>query len=311
MKRLPGWAVGIVAAVAFWVVSALPWVVGGLGWGVGGFRLPIQNLWGTEISPHALPLVALPFSPYYLAQLLTMTTIGGMAAAFTALLGRQSGPGHRGRSLLPALAGGGIGALLAIGQSWAVVSGGLEESTAATGYVIALVGLCLTGAIVGLASGAVLVAGPSVLRAAAAAVASIALGPWFGVLILRDPMTIGAIGVWLFDHLGWVSGVILGIGLALTGLRPRTRIVGWAVALAIAWIGPAAIAALGYAGASAPGLWSGGLAALVDAGTDVFVAALDPGNRPLGPYGLAIVVGALGALWAVRRTGPDTVPLSA
>lgn len=306
MRRLPGWGVGIVAALAFWVVGSFPWLVGGLGWGVGGLRLPIQSFWGTETPVGALPLVALPFSRYLLAQLLTMTTIGGIAAAFVALLGRRSGSGARSlrAALVPALAGGSIGALVAIGQSWVVVSGGLERSTAATTYITALVGLCLTGTILGLASGAALIAGPPVLRAPGAAVASIAMGPWLGVLVLRDPITIGVTSLWLLDHLDWASGLVLGIGLALTGLRPRTRILGWAAALAIAWIGPAVIAAIGYAGRSAPGLWASGPAALVDVGRDLFVAALDPGNRGLGPYGLAIVVGVLGALWAMRRPGP-------
>lgn len=50
-------------------IGLLPWLVTGL-------RLPLQNLWAIDTLPEQMPRVLLPFSQYFLGQILSMLILG-------------------------------------------------------------------------------------------------------------------------------------------------------------------------------------------------------------------------------------------
>ena len=49
-------------------------------WLISGARLPLQNLWGTEVLPEQMPVSLLPLSQYKLTTLVAFLTAGGAVA---------------------------------------------------------------------------------------------------------------------------------------------------------------------------------------------------------------------------------------
>lgn len=282
----------LVAALAWWLVGALPWVVRGL-------RLPLQNLWGTDQAPDSMPLVALPFSQYSLALLLAITVVGGVAAALTSLI-RPDRP----RARRAAVAGGALAAAIAITQTALVVHQGLDHSSRASIYLTALVAVASVGAVVGLAVGWALAGRGRAARAMAASVLAVVTTSWLNTLMVPDPVTIGDLQRTLLTVAPWVAGAVAGIGLALCPPRGTRTVLGWVVALTILWVGPALIIAVTYVAGSRVLLAHSPPAELFDAGWDVFRAALQPASHPIGPFALAIVIGLAGLL--VRQGVPRT-----
>jgi hypothetical protein len=284
----------LVGALVWWVVGALPWVVRGL-------RLPLQNLWGTDQRPEEMPLVALPFSQYSLALLLAVTVVGGVAAALTSLI-RPDPPAAR----RAAVAGGALAAIVAITQTTLVVHRGLDHSNRADTYLAALVAVASVGSVVGLAVGWALVGRARAARAVAAAVLAVATASWLNVLVVPDPVVISDAQSALLTAAPWVAAAVAGVGLALCPPRGVRAVLGWVVALAILWLGPALVIAVSYVAGSRVLLAHSPPAELLDAGWDVFRAAVHPANHPIGPFVLAVLVGLSGLL--LRQGVPHPRP---
>lgn len=282
----------VVGALAWWVIGALPWVLRGL-------QLPLQNLWGTDQAPDAMPQVALPFSQYSLALLLGITVVGGAAAALTSLI-RPARPQAR----RAAVAGGALAATVAITQTAVVVHRGLDHSSRADLYLKALIAVACVGSVVGLLVGWALVGRGRAARAVAAAVLAVVATSWLNALIVPNPTVASGAQVTLMTLTPWIAGAVAGIGLALCPPRGIRAVLGWLVAVVILWVGPPLITAMSYIASSRGLLATSSPQELFDAGSDVFRAAVLPQNHPIGPFVLAVLIGLAGLL--LRQGVPRT-----
>lgn len=274
----------LVGAVTWWVIGTLPWLLTGL-------RLPLQNLWRTEQPPEAMPLVALPFNQYYLAFLVAVGVVGGVAAALTGLTAPRDR--HRG-AVRAALAGAAVAAAAAVAQTSIVVRNGLDGSTRSELYLSALVAVTVLGAVLGLLVGHAVAAGRPGPRAVGLAVLSVLLSGWLGMFLrIQDPLDTELL-VTVSRVIPWVTAVVAGIGLALCPPRSRRAIIAWVAALVVLWVGPALVTAVTYVtGSRAILAWSPP-SEWLDAGLAVFRAALLPGNKALVPLALTVAIGLLG-----------------
>ncbi|MEO7268488.1 MAG: hypothetical protein ABIW49_04695 [Knoellia sp.] len=136
------------------------------------------------------------------------------------------------------------------------------------------------------------------------ALAASLVGSWFVDLILRRPDQVPDWVNRIAQVHPWVSGIALGVVLAVFGYRPASRLVGWLVALAIAWVVPSVLTAMVYATSyvSQGSLRGEQLREVADAGRDVFVQSLSPGNHITGPLVAAVAIGVVGATWRLNRS---------
>ncbi|RIJ44165.1 hypothetical protein DZG00_16125, partial [Clavibacter lycopersici] len=149
---------------------------------------------------------------------------------------------------------------------------------------------------------ALLARAPAGLAVVAAAVPVVLLGGWLGGLVSR-----GATGMLsdtayaILPVISWVPPVVLGVAIALTGLRSVGRIVGSIVAVLLLWVGTAVVVGVTYALGNRVLLRYP--LELLDAGGMVGGAVLRGEGGVLGQLAVAVVVGILGALVvrAVRR----------
>jgi hypothetical protein len=277
-----------------WVVGALPWIVSGL-------RLPISDAW-PSLPPGGTPRVALPFGEYAFQPLALVGVIGGAAAVAVSLLTR---PGTR-RPRLIAAGGGLLGLAVALVQTVAVVRGALGPRAEARLLVVALVAVALVAAVLGLLAGAGLVARRGWAWVLGAGLVAALVGPWVNDLVHRGPASDGSWTSFVTQWHMWLGGALLGLALAVAGLRTMGRLVVWIGALAILWVVPAALTALNYVTyyGTRQALGPGVVAEVLDAGRDVFVAALGPGVRTFGPVVLAALIGLVAVLGRSLRPGP-------
>lgn len=294
-RVLPAWGVLVAGAVAYWLVGHLPWIVEGM-------RLDVSPAWPDRETVE-MPRVAMPFGEYQFQALLVQGVAGGTAAlAVSRLAGSSVG---RPRVLA---AGGALAALVvALAQTLLTVRPALATaghvSDEARLLVAALVVAALGSGALGLLVGAGVAGGrgwPWLLGGATAASLS---GSWLVDLVSRGPQADPA---WLLRAAmwhPWVSGVLLGIVLAVFGFRPASRVVGWLPALAIAWLVPSVLTTVSYVTHSASRAPLGRSAALelADAGRDVFVQSLLPSHHAIGPLALSLVIGVAGSS-LVRRS---------
>lgn len=284
-RILPGWAVVLGATAALWVVGFLPWVVEGL-------RLPSSAAW-PGIRTIEGPRVALPFGEQGVTTLLVSGVVGGTASLCVSLLAAPRVT----RARVLAAAGGAMGLLAALAQTWATVRPGLARTDEATLLLAGLVAATVGSGVLGLLVGAGVARGrgwPWLLGGATAAAVA---GSWLVDVVDRGP---GSVPSWLGQVLQWhpwLTGALLGGVLAVFGREPVGRLIGWVVALAIAWVVPSVFTAVTYAVAYAGQgtLTSSHRTEVLDAGRDVFVQSLSPDGRSLGPLVLAVVLGLVGS----------------
>lgn len=245
--------------------------------------------------------MALPFGEYAFQALGTVGVIGGAAAVAVSLLAREGTPWPR----LIAAAGGLLGLAVALAQTVHVVQGALAPRTEARMLVVALVLVALAGVALGLLAGGGLVRRKGWSWVLGAALVAALVGPWLLDLVHRGPASSNPLLSALDRWHPLLGGVLLGVALAACGLRSTGHLVGWVGALAILWMLPAALTALNYTTyyVTRVPLHSGAVAESLEAGGDVFVAALGPDARTLGPVVLAVFIGAGVLLWRSRRRG--------
>ena len=285
-QRLGGWAVFGPAALTAWVVGALPWIVSGL-------RLEISEAW-PSLPPGGTPRVALPFGEYAFQPLVVVGVIGGAAAVGVSLLARRG----TSRPRLIAAGGGLLGLTVALVQTVLVVKGALAVRSEARLLVVALVAVVLVATVLGTLTGAGLVARRGWAWVLGAALVSALVGPWLNDLVHRAPASDGAWTSAVTQWHPWLGGALLGFALAVDGLRTMGRLAVWIGALALLWVVPAALIALNYVTyyGTHQKLGPGVVAEVLDAGRDVFVAALAPGVRTFGPVVLAAMIGTAAVL---------------
>lgn len=287
-RVLPGWAVLPLAAAVWWVVGFLPWIVEGM-------HLS-SSAWPMTLTLEG-PVAALPFSEFGFPTLLVCGVIGGTAAL---AVSRLAAPGVSHPRLLAAT-GGVVAVLASLAQTWRAIEPAKAETDEATLLLVALVVATVVFAAVGLLVGAGVARGrgwPWVLGGATGASLS---GSWVLDLLDRGQ---GPLPGWLAQVLlwhPWVVGILLGGVLAVVGFRPTGRVVRWVVALAIAWVVPSVLTAMTYAVfyfSQGPVTRAHAMEVL-DAGSEVFVQSLSPGDRHLGSLVLAVVIGVTGS-WRRR-----------
>ena len=287
-----GTAVGIVGAV----VGLLPWIVTGM-------HLPLQNLWETSVADERdMPIAFLPFSQYFLTFLVALLVTGAGVVGVTA---RRLRP-RLGRSGVVAAFGGLVLVhVVAVVQTTVVTTAGLGmDRSVGTGgaisaseiYVVALVvGSALT---VLLGAGLVLLLAfaPDGIAVVALAVVAVAFAEWLRGSVL-PPVTLSTglqstIAGWAW----WVAPVVVGLAIALTGVRTAGRVVGVLLALVVLFVGPALLTAVdGAAGMRALAAYP---LELVSFGSGLFGSVL---GRGLAAVVLAAVIGCVGVVLRRRH----------
>jgi hypothetical protein len=270
----------------FVAIGAAAAALGLLGWLLRGPRLPLQNLWAVETLPDDMPVVLLPFSQYEATFLIALLVTG---SALAGLIARPVA-GTRRRAALAALAGVLLVQVIAIAQTVAVVSSGLEDSNRSTLYLAAIGAIILLGLICGVGVFLLLALAPRAGATLGAGLAAIAAGWWLSgalsTVILFAPYDSPLLSV-----LRWVPAVLLGLALGWCGLATPGRVVAWVLDLALLWGIPAVATGVFYVLGSRVALGSE-QAALVGDGLRVIAAAATSGAT-LPPVVAAAVIGAV------------------
>lgn len=296
LRALPAWAVLVVAAVAFWVVGFLPWIV-------SGTHLEVSSAWA-RFDTILGPVVMLPFNEYAISELFVGCVIGGTAALAVSRLAAPEVAHPR----LIASCGAAIALITSLGQTYFTVRPGLADTNEARVLVGALFAAVLGSGAFGIVVGAWAARGRGWLWLLGGATAAAFSGWWFADLISRRPDVAPQWVLTLGQWSPWISGILLGVVLAVFGLRPVSRLLGWVVGLAIAWVAPSLMISIAYASAYASqGTWNRGrVSEILDAGRDVFVQSLAPSAHVIGPDVVAVIVGVVGWVLLSSR-GKQTV----
>lgn len=298
-RGLPMWAVGILAALAYWVVGTLPWIVRGL-------ELPVPESWLRDAAGVA-PWVALPFVPGLVDLLIVVAACGGIAAQLVAFAGRRSEDDYRAGAALAATLGGVVGAAATIGQSTLALRDGLEPTTEAGLLVAGMGAAAALSTAAGLVIGLGIVVGGAWVRVLAVAVAAGLLPSWAGGVARGLLGTESGIALTVGQSAQWVAAGIVGLTLGIYGLRPARRVVTWLLVLLVVWTVPAALTAAFYLSSllRPTAVQPGAIQDLLDAALQVFRLALRPENHQLQTILLTIGFGLAGATWPRRRTAPS------
>jgi len=294
----PALAFGIGAVIA--LVGLAPWL------GTGA-RMPLQNLWATEAMPDDMPLVLLPLSNYYAVSAAALLVIGAAIAGTVVAIVRARGLSM---SVSATLAGLLVVQVAALAQSALALAGGLGDESRARLYLWVLIAAVLLAmglgvlVLLGIASRRPV---PATLAIAAAAVA---LGTWLSeALVLVMPGgTGGPVIVWQFAE--WLPAIVTGVAVGWCGVRTLGRTVASLAAVALIWVGPAALVALFYGLGSR--IYLQNPEELVPAMKQAFQMAL--GSVGHGPQRLAITMGVAAlswlalAGWSRMRTAREGAP---
>ncbi|WP_317232635.1 hypothetical protein [Clavibacter capsici] len=288
-------AVGVAAAV----LGLLPWILAGL-------RLPLQNLWREQITDAGdMPIALLPFNQYTAGLLAAVIVVGGGIAGVAARALRARLPRHgswlvvAGLLLVQVVALVQTSAVTADGLGVDDVSGAGDRTGASISeaqvYLVAFVGgTAATVLLAGLVA-ALVARAPAGLAVVATAFPVVLLGEWLGGLVSPGPT--GALSETAYASLpviSWVPPVVLGVAIALTGLRTVGRVIGSVVAVLLLWIGTAIVVGVTYALGNRSMLRYP--LELLDASGMVGGAVLRGQGGVLGQLAVAVVVGILGAL---------------
>ena len=302
--RLAGMARAVRISIAFVAAAGLAWLVGALPWLVHGARLPTSSLW-PDLSAGRTPRVALPMGEYEMGALVAMQIVGGFAGVALPRLLRLSPRG----SWVPAL-GAVTGLGVALGCT-AVVIGPHLASAASLRLLVQLffaagIGAGLLGVVAGVVSDSgrrwVSGWGPGLAGGLLAGVSTY----WVSDLVVSDSLSPNGFQVHVLEVGRWLVLPILAAALVLCwarGARVVVRVLGWVLALGVAWVLPAMLTAADFPG---PMLHrsmdtSDGIREIVTATLQVFRGALAPDNHLWLAYALAPVVALGWLLGRVRR----------
>lgn len=256
-----------------------------------GLRLPLQNLWNSQVTePEDMPFALLPLSQYFAINVFVMLVMGGVIAGLAMRVMR--------RRWMPRTGAAALGVLLVHGvvsvQAFVVIAGGLGigDGSADARQVLYFSGM-LGGVVIGILFaqlGLWLISRASVMPAALGIVlAAVPASNWLSLAVVATP----AIGGWtslpLFSW--WLPGIIVGVTLAWCGVRPLVRLIVWVVGLLAVWVVPALFTAIMYALGSR--VFDGDLGMMAEAGTQVFPQVLAVSWQPAL---VALVIGVIGVV---------------
>jgi len=284
---------GVGTGVLSGIVGLLPWIVTGM-------RLPLQNLWATStVDPSDMPVALLPFNQYWVGVIAGMLLVGGAVAGLAVrLLGTRLGVPARPATVLAA-SGLLVVQLVAVVQTAVVTGAGLRTDRAiGTGAVTSASQVYLVALIVGtvvavaLAVVLLIVLARTVPAVAIVglAVGALAAGTWTDAF----PLIADGAASTVLAVTRWVPAVLLGLGIAWTGLRSTGRVVGSGLALLVLWSGSAAVTAV--TAALGTRVYLPYPLELASFGAEVFRSALGPSGTGIGSALVALVIGGAGAL---------------
>ncbi len=178
------------------------------------------------------------------------------------------------------------------------------------GCIILTVGGSLLGLLLGLAVSL----GSPAPRTLAASVLVVVVGGWLGLGVVTV-VGVSALS-WLPLAIVMFTGVATGVLLAILGMRPRTRLLAWAVACILIVLTAAALTASRYVleGLRGTQTNSDAVAELVGDGFEIFwrsaatiATALVP-TSPITAAAVALIVGAVGAALRARASRWPAAP---
>ncbi len=301
-----GALLALAAGVAAAALGVLPWILAGL-------RLPPQDLWADDVTSAAdMPFALLPFDQYTAGLLAAVILVGGGLAGTAARVLRTRLPRHGSWLVVAGLLAAQVvslvqtSAVTADGLGMDDVSGAGDRTGASISeaqvYLVAFVGGTAAMILLAAVVAALLACAPARLAVVAAAFPVVLLGEWLGGLVSPGPTgVLGDAAYAILPVISWVPPVVLGIAVALTGLRSVGRVIGSVIAVLRLWLGTAIVVGVTYALGNRVLLRYP--LELLDAGGMVGGAVLRGEGGVLGRLAVAMVVGILGALVvrAVRR----------
>ncbi|NNM46848.1 hypothetical protein [Knoellia koreensis] len=291
-RRSPAAALGtgLLVGIAAGVVGLLPWLT-------TDRRLPLQNLWSEQRLPGEMPVSLLPLSQYYVVPVLAMMLVGAVLAGLVVRALPRSGPALGG-----AFVGWLVVALAASGQSAWTVAEGIERSSRGEIYLYAVLGALAASLVVCFVALPVSARGSRPAAVPWLALAAVLTGSWLGVFATGFGHRFDESSRLAATSSHWVAAALVGVTLAWCAARGGwgSLAAAWFVGLALLWVVPAAVTAVGYAGGSARSAQHAPdpIRDLASGGVRVFLRALEPSSRTLGDLAVALVVGVLGAVLA-------------
>ncbi|WP_448811671.1 hypothetical protein [Agromyces bauzanensis] len=293
---MPSWA-PVLIGVASAAVGLLPWLITGM-------RLPLQNLWETDVLPDRYPLVLLPFSQYAITLIVALIVTGAAIAGIVARATRARLPRFGTAAIL-------IGVLavqvIATAQTSVVVGGGLQQRGESALYLTALIAGTSFAILMGVLVMLLIARAPKAGAVIGLSIAAVAFGPWINSLVVPFGTAATTEIGWLLDITRWIPTVLVGAAIAWGGLTTIGRILASAVGLLALWIGPALITAV--TSAAGTRVLAGHPAEMLDYGVDVFSMALLIPSLALPPLLVAVAVASVGliARMIVTRRRRDAV----
>jgi hypothetical protein len=280
--------IGIGAAV----LGLLPWLITGL-------RLPLQNLWATEVLPDEMPIALLPFSQYSVTLIAGMVITGSLIAGLIVrfLHARRARSG-----VLAATLGVLLVQIIATVQSAAVTSSGLRMSSATGLYLLALVGGTVVAIALGLLVLLLVARGGKPGALIAFSFAAVAAEQWLDALILPvGTVVVSSFSSQLLSAAQWVPAILVGLAIAWCGVGTVGRAIAAFVSLLLLWLTPALVTAI--TSAAGTRVLTPYPSEMAEYAVQVFFLALgQPGWSPRLVM-IAVVVALIGVAvrWMLRR----------
>lgn len=274
-------------------------VLGLVPWLASGATLPLQNLWATRTMPDDMPFVLLPVNQYYAIQLFSLLLLGGVFAGIAVHLARSRRP----MATWPAALGLGVVHAIAIGQSFAVVGGGLRSGSDATLYLVGMLAGALVGALLaqlGFWMGSRRSSGAA---SCAVGLAAVPFGTWCAQFVVAftgevfPPPFLPLVVTWL------PAIVVIG-ALVWCGARPLRRVAVWVVSLLALWVLPALFTAI--QGGLGMRVLQGDLGEMARVAGGLFSVVIGE-TWPPAVAALAIALVGIAARDGLARRAPDVV----
>ncbi|WP_051025021.1 hypothetical protein [Arthrobacter sp. Rue61a] len=285
------------------LIGILAAALGLVPWWISGARLPLQNLWATQVMPGQMPLALLPLSQYEVLTIVALLTTGGAAAGFAI---RVWSPVRRRLVTWCAIVGLLLVQVAATVQSFELLGQGLMRGTLAQYYRAGL----MAGVIC-----SILAAVVALLLIASKSTVATTIGGG----LMAVPFTSWAVE-WVVGVVGhtnvpiavpsiahWLPAIVVGCALAWCGVRPLGRLAVWVLNLAFLWVIPAVFTAV--QSVLGTRVIAGDIPEMVLMGREVLTAALGPDGGAVPTVLLALALGLAGVgirVIAARRVHSTT-----
>jgi hypothetical protein len=280
--------------------------MGMLPWIVHGARLTVQNLWAAPtVNPADMPIVFFPFSQYELDLVAGTILVGSAIAGGVVRILAARGMEHARAAFLTGVL---IAQLIALVQTTTTVAHGLIYPEGTLGLMddsVVYLGIMITLLMIMIALGAavfVLVTRRS--RSAyviGSSIVAVALTAWvrgFVAPIAPASTTPHFVAFFVAD---WIPAVVVGAAIIWMGVVPARRAVAAVAAVAILWLGTAAIVAMAAAAGSR--VLARFPSELIRYFGTVFASELGP--QTLIPVAVAVGLAVIGLLirWTISQLG--------